>query len=77
MWAERLQSNCSNCPNCNGPTLNSTIINCISTSTCDFYGNYGKECGHYVNMSADYFTEAACGFSTKGTSSDWAVQNFQ
>jgi len=30
-----------------------------------------------LNMSADYFTEAACGFSTKGTSKDWAVQNFK
>jgi len=77
MWNERLQSNCKNCAACNGPTLTSTIINCFSTSTCDFYGNYGGECGHYINMSADYFTEAACGFSTVGTKSDWAVQNFQ
>jgi hypothetical protein len=77
MWAERLQSNCSNCPNCNGPKLTSAIIACQSTSTCDFYGHYGKECGHYLNMSADYFSEAACGFSTVGTTRDWAVQNFQ
>ena len=77
MWAERLQSNCSNCAACNGPKLTQTIINCISTSTCDFYGNYGGECGHYVNMSADYFSEAACGFSTDTTTGAWATQNFQ
>ncbi len=77
MWNERTQSNCSNCAACNGPKLTQTIIDCFSTSTCDFYGNYGGECGHYVNMSADYFAEAACGFSTKGGSGAWAVQNFQ
>lgn len=77
MWNERLQSNCAGCPACNGPTLNSNVINCENTPTCDFYGKYGKECGHYCNMSADYFTEAACGFSTTGTTKDWAVQNFK
>jgi hypothetical protein len=77
MWDERLQTNCAGCAACNGPNLTQAIINCQSTSTCDFYGNYGSECGHYLNMSADYFTESACGFSTKGTSKDWAVQNFK
>jgi hypothetical protein len=77
MWAERLQSNCSGCAACNGPRLTQEIINCQSTSTCDFYGHYGRECGHYLNMSADYFTEAACGFSAKGAKEDWAVQNFK
>ena len=41
------------------------------------YDNYGSECGHYLNMSANYFTEAACGFSTVGSNQDWAVQNFK
>lgn len=77
MWNEKNQSNCAGCAACNGPTLTQTIINCQSTKTCDFYGNYGSECGHYLNMSADYFTEAACGFSTVGTQQDWATQNFQ
>ncbi len=77
MWAERLQPNCATCAQCNGPQLNQTILNCMSTSTCDFYGKYGSECGHYLNMAADYFTEAACGFSTVGTSKDWATQNFK
>jgi hypothetical protein len=77
MWDERLQSNCAGCAQCNGTTLTQSIMNCQSTSTCDFYGNYGPECGHYLNMSADYFTEAACGFSTVGSNQDWAVQNFK
>jgi hypothetical protein len=77
MWDERLQTNCAGCSKCNGTTLTQTILNCQNTSTCDFYGKYGKECGHYLNMSADYFTEAACGFSTVGSNQDWAVQNFK
>ena len=77
MWNERTQTNCSTCAQCNGTQLTQQIINCQSTKTCDFYGNYGNECGHYLNMAANYFTEAACGFSTKGTKQDWAVQNFQ
>lgn len=77
MWDERLQSNCAGCAACNGSQLTQKIIDCQSTSTCDFYGNYGGECGHYLNMSADYFTEVACGFSTKSGGSGWAVQNFQ
>ncbi len=77
MWNERNQPNCSTCDSCNSNQLTQQVLNCQNTSTCDFYGNYGGECGHYVNMSADYFTEAACGFSTVGSSQDWSVQNFQ
>ncbi len=77
MWDERLQPNCKGCAACNGSQLTQSLLNCMSTSTCDFYGNYGSECGHYINMSADYFTEVACGFSTVGSQQDWAVQNFQ
>ena len=75
MWAEKNQSNCAGCAACNGKTLNQTIINCQSTSTCDFYGKYGSECGHYLNMSADYFTMAACGVSS--LKNGWATQNFK
>ena len=75
MWAEKNQANCAGCAACNGKNLNQTIINCQSTPTCDFYGKYGSECGHYLNMSADYFTQVACGFSSK--SAGWATQNFK
>ena len=77
MWNERNQPNCSSCDSCNSTQLTQQVAACQNTSTCDFYGSYGSECGHYVNMSANYFTEAACGFSTTGTSQDWAVQNFE
>ena len=77
MWNERTQSNCSSCGSCTTATkLTQSVLDCENTTTCDFYGHYGSECGHYCNMSADYFTEVACGFSTLGTSKDWAVQNF-
>jgi hypothetical protein len=68
MWAEKNQANCAGCPAC----ASKYTSNCPN---CDFYGQNGPECGHYVNMSALYLTQAACGFSTlsKGT---WAVQNF-
>ncbi len=77
MWNERTQTNCSTCSQCNGPQYTQQIQSCQNTTTCDFYGKYGPECGHYLNMSADYFTMAACGFSTVGTTKDWAVQNFK
>lgn len=77
MWNERNQPNCSTCDSCNSTQLTQQVLNCQSTSTCDFYGNYGSECGHYINMSANYFTEAACGFSTVGSNQDWSVQNFK
>ncbi len=76
MWNERNQSNCTGCDACNSSQLTQQVINCQSTKTCDFYGNYGGECGHYVNMSANYFTYAACGFSTAGGTGQWATQNF-
>jgi len=66
MWAEKNQSNCSGCPACQAKFTQ----NCPN---CDFYGQNGPECGHYVNMSADYFAKVACGFSALG---GWAVQNF-
>jgi hypothetical protein len=66
MWNEKNQPNCAGCAACSG----AYNPNCPN---CDFYGKNGPECGHYVNMSADYFTKAACGFSTLG---GWAVQNF-
>ena len=70
MWNEKNQSNCSGCKNCQKQFTQ----NCPN---CDFYGQKGPECGHYVNMSADYMTYAACGFSTLGGNQQWAVQNFK
>ena len=68
MWNEKYQSNCSGCPAC-AAQYNPNCPN------CDFYGQHGPECGHYVNMSAEYLAKAACGFSTMAGGS-WAVQNF-
>jgi hypothetical protein len=80
MWNERNQPNCQGCDACNSTQLTQQVMACQNTSTCDFYGTnqpkYG-ECGHYVNMSANYFSYAACGFSTAGGSGQWAVQNFK
>lgn len=66
MWAEKYQSNCTGCPLC----TKQYSPNCPN---CDFYGQKGPECGHYVNMSADWMHKAVCGFSSLG---GWAVQNF-
>jgi len=77
MWNERNQSNCSSCDSCNSTQLTQQVINCQNTTTCDFYGQHGGECGHYVNMSANYFSYAACGFSTATGNQQWAVQNFK
>jgi hypothetical protein len=66
MWAEKNQPNCAGCPACQAKFTQ----NCPN---CDFYGQNGPECGHYVNMSADYLAKVDCGFSALG---GWAVQNF-
>jgi hypothetical protein len=59
MWQEQFQPNCSGCDAC-ADALN---LNCPN---CDFSGTSGQVCGHYVNMSAKYFTQVACGFSSLG-----------
>ena len=68
MWAERDQTGCSGCDACN----EGYNPNCPN---CDFYGQAtGDVCGHYVNMSAKYFSKVACGFSAAG---GWIAINFQ
>ncbi len=65
MWAEKDQAGCAGCDAC----ADAYNPNCPN---CDFYGTQtGDVCGHYVNMRALYFSEAACGFSTS-----WAVIDF-
>lgn len=67
MWAEREQAGCAGCDAC-ADAYNP------SCPSCDFFGSTtGDVCGHYVNMSARYFTEVACGFSSGG---GWATQSF-
>lgn len=68
MWDERLLEGCSGCAAC----ADAYTPNCPD---CDFYGTEtGDMCGHYVNMNAEYFSEAACGFSEEG---GWVVINFR
>lgn len=68
MWSEKDQAACSGCDAC----ADGYNPDCPS---CDFYGQAsGMTCGHYVNMSAKYFTKVACGFSTEG---GWDAINFQ
>lgn len=68
MWAEKDQAGCAGCDACAG----AYNPNCPN---CDFYGSKtGDVCGHYVNLSAKYFSEAACGFSSLG---GWDVINFR
>jgi hypothetical protein len=71
MWNERLQPNCTGCVGCTAYGG--------ACPNCDFSGANGPECGHYVNMSAPYYTQVACGFGgalpSSGTA--WAVQNFE
>jgi hypothetical protein len=67
MWAEQYDSDCLGCVGC-------TAFG-GACSGCNYSGSGGEpECGHYVNMSASYFTTAACGFATGGGT--WSAQNF-
>ena len=68
MWNERDLPGCTGCDAC-ADAYNPSCPN------CDFFGSTtGDVCGHYVNMSARYFTEAGCGFNAAG---GWAVINFR
>lgn len=68
MWAEKDQPGCAGCDAC----ADGYNPNCPN---CDFYGSTtGDVCGHYVNMSAKYFSQAACGFSDLG---GWAAIDFR
>ncbi len=68
MWAEKDQSNCTGCAACS----KAYTENCPN---CDYYGTSGPECGHYVNMSADWLNMVDCGFSTS-SGGTWSTQNF-
>lgn len=68
MWAEKDQPECSGCDAC----ADAYNPNCLN---CDFTGQAtGHVCGHYVNLSANYFTMAACGFSSL---LGWDAINFE
>jgi hypothetical protein len=68
MWAEKNQADCSGCDAC-ASAYNPSCPN------CDFFGTqHGQVCGHYVNLSALYFTKEACGFSSLG---GWDAINFE
>jgi hypothetical protein len=68
MWAEKNEPNCAGCAAC----LDEYTQDCPG---CDFYGEFGDlPCGHYVNMAAMYFDEAACGFSGVG---GWVAIDFR
>lgn len=71
MWNESLNSNCTGCIGCTA--FGGACPN------CDYSGQNGPECGHYVNMSAPYFTQVACGFAGAAPSSTtgWSAQNFE
>jgi hypothetical protein len=69
MWAEKDQSGCSGCAAC-ASAYTADCPNCpVNGSTV---------CGHYINLSADYLTSVACGFSTLdgGGGGMWAAQDF-
>ncbi|MEZ4219458.1 MAG: CAP domain-containing protein [Polyangiaceae bacterium] len=66
MWSEKDKPGCAGCDSCTSSG---------GCAGCDFYGDKtGDVCGHYVNMSAKWFTKVACGFSSAGS---WAVQNYR
>jgi len=71
MWDESLKPHCLGCVGC-------TVFG-GACSNCDYSGSMGYECGHYVNMSAPYFTSVVCGFAGAAPSSSngWSDQNFE
>jgi hypothetical protein len=68
MWAEKDKPHCSGCAACS-KTYTPDCAN------CDYSGTMGYECGHYVNMSADWLNMVDCGFTTSAGGT-WETQNF-
>ncbi len=62
MWNEKNNAACTGCDACSGAP-STTCPNCTYST-----------CGHYVNMSAQFYTEVACGFSSLG---GWSTQDFK
>jgi len=72
MWDESTKPNCAGCIGCTA--FGGACAN------CDYSGSMGYECGHYVNMSAPYFTSVACGFgggTPSSSSQGWMAQDFE
>jgi len=68
MWAEGEQPECAGCDACAGSYM-------PSCPNCDYSGTAtGHVCGHYVNMSAHWLTQAACGF---GSANGWDAIDFR
>jgi hypothetical protein len=74
MWDEQNNSDCTGCIGCTA--FGGACPNCNYSGGPN---NDPPECGHYVNMSAPYFTMVACGFAGSPPSSadSWSVQNFE
>jgi len=62
MWNEKNNAACSGCEACSGAYWK-------TCANCDY-----STCGHYVNMSAHYYTQVSCGFSSLG---GWSTQDFK
>jgi hypothetical protein len=71
MWDESLKPHCLGCVGCTA--FGGACAN------CDYSGSMGYECGHYVNMSAPYFSSVVCGFggAAPSSSTGWSDQNFE
>lgn len=68
MWEEKEQAGCSGCDACADERTS-------SCSNCDFFGKEtGDVCGHYVNMSAKYLHQVACGVSDNNK---WIIIDFK
>ena len=62
MWNEKNNAACSGCDACSAASWR-------TCANCDY-----NTCGHYVNMSAQYYTQVSCGFSSLG---GWSTQDFK
>jgi len=62
MWNEKNNAACTGCDACSAAPWR-------TCANCDY-----ETCGHYVNMSAQYYTQVSCGFSSLG---GWSTQDFK
>ncbi|MCA9693694.1 MAG: hypothetical protein KC636_29150 [Myxococcales bacterium] len=66
------------CPGWSGDEsdIPQVIANCLAQMWAEGPGDDFNTHGHYINMSSESYTEAACGFYVAG-GEIWAIQNFR
>ena len=71
----RSDTGCHNCTNRKNRIVTQTVI--LTMMWDEGPGEDFQTHGHYINMTSEDYTRAACGFYTTSSGGVWAVQDFR